>query len=105
MVGVGVGFTALCGVSATGQIDKVAEENGWQEKGELAKWQNQNVFNMWDLLDVNDFIEDIKEEVGFKTKAEQAKEDAAADEGAGKEKVPEVAADTGKEKEVAAGAV
>mmetsp|Transcript_63501 Transcript_63501/g.149483 ORF Transcript_63501/g.149483 Transcript_63501/m.149483 type:complete len:105 (-) Transcript_63501:42-356(-) len=80
MVVVGVGFTALCGYSGSGEIDKIAEANGWQEKGELEKWKGKNIFKMEDLIDLNDFIEDLKEEVGMQTKVEEAKAEAAAEQ-------------------------
>ncbi|EKX54756.1 hypothetical protein GUITHDRAFT_99410 [Guillardia theta CCMP2712] len=67
----GFSFTAVCAVSASGAVDKIAEESGLQEKGELDKWRQKNEFDMRDLLDVDDFIKDVKEEIGLEVEEKE----------------------------------
>lgn len=61
----GVGFSVMCGVALSGAVDKGAEELGCQEKGEYDNWKNKNEFQIKDLVDVPDFIEDVKDETSW----------------------------------------
>lgn len=36
-----------------------------QEKGEYAKWSSKNEFQIKDLVDVDDFVEDVKDETSW----------------------------------------
>lgn len=36
-----------------------------QEEGEYEKWKNKNEFQLKDLVDVPDFVDDLKEETGW----------------------------------------
>lgn len=56
----GTGFTALVGVAGAGYFDQAAENAGWQEKGDLEKWQNNNEFAIEHLVDTEDIVEDLK---------------------------------------------
>lgn len=58
----GVGFSVVCGISLSGAVDKGAEALQIQEKGEYEKWNSKNEFQVKDLVDVPDFIEDVKDE-------------------------------------------
>mmetsp|Transcript_21528 Transcript_21528/g.33682 ORF Transcript_21528/g.33682 Transcript_21528/m.33682 type:complete len:83 (+) Transcript_21528:333-581(+) len=70
----GVGFSAWCAWTASGHPDKIAEDAGWQEKGELERWQKQNEFDVKCLLDLDDFVEDVKEEMGIKDEPKESEE-------------------------------
>ena len=61
----GVGFSVVCGVALTGAVDKGAEGVGLQEDGEYEKWKNKNEFQIQDLVDVPDFIDDVKDETSW----------------------------------------
>ncbi|KAJ1482708.1 hypothetical protein T484DRAFT_1897198 [Baffinella frigidus] len=80
MVVTGLSFTVLCGYASTGHVDQVAEDAGWQEKGELTRWQSKNEFQYKDLYDMDAFVEDIKEEMRMESSAEQEPEKDPAKE-------------------------